>query len=365
MRFALAILILIHGLIHLAGFVKAFQLAALPQLTRSISKPVGMLWLTTAILFIIASVILLIKKDSWWIIGLAAVVTSQVLISMYWTDARYGTIANVIILIAALLSFGAWQFSQMLEKEVEEITPPAQTRTFDKSSFDNLPEIVQNWLAATGAIDQSQSNFAIIKQRGEMKSAPDGDWASFTATHWVAFSSPAFVWNATMKAGPGMYVAVRDKFLHGKGSMLVKVMSLVTLNDAIGKEIDEGALQRYLAEIVWNPSFALNSDIKWVQTDSTHATATLVDNGTSGTVTFTFDANGLIEKVEAQRFYYTGDQSKKEHWIVTMDGYKNFNGIKVPAESEITWNLKDGNYTWFRMEFKISKSIHSYLWQLP
>ncbi|HRX00696.1 MAG TPA: hypothetical protein P5280_14475 [Cyclobacteriaceae bacterium] len=352
MRFVLAILILVHGLIHVMGFVKAFQLAAIPQLTKSISKPVGLLWLTTAILLIMACAMLLIKKDSWWIIGLVAVTISQILIFAYWSDARYGTIANVIVLIAALLSFGSWQFNQMIEKEVAEITPSIQTKPIDNTTVNNLPDIVQNWLAVTGAIDQPQTNFATVKQKGEMKSAPDRDWVAFTATHWATFSGPAFVWHANMNAGVGMHVAIRDKFVSGKGTMLVKMMSLITLNEAKGEEINEGALQRYLAEIVWNPSFALNPDIQWTQTDSTHATATLVEHGTTGTVTFTFNATGLIEKVEAQRFYYTGDQSTREHWIVTMGGYRDFNGIKVPAKSEITWKLKDGDYTWFRMEIE-------------
>lgn len=352
MRYVLALLILVHGLIHLMGFAKAFEFATMPQLAKSISKSVGLLWLTAAILFVIACVLLFVKKDFWWIMGLTAVVISQILIFMYWSDARYGTIANVIVLIAALFSFGTWQFASMIEKELVEIKPATQVKAIDKTSLNNLPEVVQNWLVVTGAIDQPQTNFATIHQKGEMKSTPDGEWAPFTATHWVAFSSPAFVWSARMKAGPGMHVAIRDKFFHGKGSMLVKVMSLVTLNDAKGKEVDEGALQRYLAEIVWNPSFALNANIQWIQTDDTHATASLNDNGTSGTVTFTFDATGLIEKAEAQRFYYTGDQSTREHWIVTMSGYRDFNGIKVPAKSGITWKLKDGDYTWFRMEIK-------------
>jgi hypothetical protein len=43
MSTALAVLLVIHGLLHLMGFLKAFGLAELPQLTGPISQPLGLL----------------------------------------------------------------------------------------------------------------------------------------------------------------------------------------------------------------------------------------------------------------------------------------------------------------------------------
>ena len=48
MRIALGVLLGLHGLIHLAGFAKAFALVDLATLTQSISRPVGLLWPTTS-----------------------------------------------------------------------------------------------------------------------------------------------------------------------------------------------------------------------------------------------------------------------------------------------------------------------------
>ena len=39
------LVLIIHGLIHLLGFAKAFRFAELPQLTQPISPLVGVLWL--------------------------------------------------------------------------------------------------------------------------------------------------------------------------------------------------------------------------------------------------------------------------------------------------------------------------------
>lgn len=43
MRYLLNLLILLHGLIHLMGFAKAFNYAAVSQLTQPISKSAGVL----------------------------------------------------------------------------------------------------------------------------------------------------------------------------------------------------------------------------------------------------------------------------------------------------------------------------------
>jgi len=45
LRWVLIGLLLLHGLIHLMGFAKAFGYAELPQLTQPISREWGVLWL--------------------------------------------------------------------------------------------------------------------------------------------------------------------------------------------------------------------------------------------------------------------------------------------------------------------------------
>ena len=49
-RIVLAAIVVVHGLIHLMGFAKAFGLAALPALTQPISRSMGVVWLSAALL---------------------------------------------------------------------------------------------------------------------------------------------------------------------------------------------------------------------------------------------------------------------------------------------------------------------------
>ena len=64
MRYAFAILLALHGLIHLMGFVKSFYLTDINKQVLGISKPIGSFWLIVFILFVILSSQFLTHKKS-------------------------------------------------------------------------------------------------------------------------------------------------------------------------------------------------------------------------------------------------------------------------------------------------------------
>jgi hypothetical protein len=103
MYIALAVLMILHGLIHLMGFVKAFNLAELKEITQDISRPMGMLWLATMLVFSAAGTALLLGQTWWWPITIASIVLSQIVIALHFKEAKWGTIANVLILAGLIL----------------------------------------------------------------------------------------------------------------------------------------------------------------------------------------------------------------------------------------------------------------------
>ena len=105
LRIIIPIVTVIHGLIHLMGFLKAFQLAEIEQLNLPISKVSGIFWLLACLLMLATACTYLLKIDGWWILGMIALVISQGLILLYWPDAKFGTIANIIIGMGIWMSF--------------------------------------------------------------------------------------------------------------------------------------------------------------------------------------------------------------------------------------------------------------------
>jgi hypothetical protein len=59
--------------------------------------------------------------------------------------------------------------------------------------------------------------------------------------------------------------------------MLISVMSTVPIANSSGEEIDQGAMMRFLAEIIWLPSGALNNYIQWEYVNDTTAHATMTN----------------------------------------------------------------------------------------
>jgi len=108
MRIVLIGLIIIHSLIHLLGFAKAFKIAKVPELHQPISKVKGSLWLLASIAFGLAALLFGLEKDWWWMFSISGLVISQFLVVNDWHDARFGTIANVIILVITVIGFVIW-----------------------------------------------------------------------------------------------------------------------------------------------------------------------------------------------------------------------------------------------------------------
>lgn len=52
MKILFTIVMLLHGLIHVMGFAKAFHYGNDTILTKNISKPQGVIWLVTATFFL-------------------------------------------------------------------------------------------------------------------------------------------------------------------------------------------------------------------------------------------------------------------------------------------------------------------------
>ena len=109
LRWVLVVLLVGHGLIHLLGAAKGFGWAAVSQLKEPIGPGGGALWLLAAMLVLAAAALLATGAPTWWwAVALLAALASQIAIVTSWSDARYGTVANLILLLAAAYGFAAF-----------------------------------------------------------------------------------------------------------------------------------------------------------------------------------------------------------------------------------------------------------------
>ncbi len=110
MHIVVALVITLHALLHLLGFLKSFGLAALPELSGHTVVPltgpwprvVGMIWLFVALVLLSAAAMRALRLEDWWIVAIPGVVLSQLLIVLQWQDAKAGSAANLLIAAAII-----------------------------------------------------------------------------------------------------------------------------------------------------------------------------------------------------------------------------------------------------------------------
>ena len=354
MRIALIILIGIHGIIHLFGFFKAFGLSEFQAISQPISKTYGILWILTFLLFAISVMLILVHSNYWWVSVLLAVIISQFLIFNYWSDAKYGTIANLMILFAAIIGYETFHFTDRINRErISQFqhAPLKNQELVTEKALIGLPPIIQLWLTNSGIIGKKRITNVHLVQELQLKMKPEQEgWYNAKAEQYFTIEPPAFIWNINADMNFKLSVVGRDKFEDGKGEMIIKLLSLIPVVNAKNDEkIDQATLQRYLAEIVWFPSAALNQHIKWEALDDFSAMATMKYKGTKGSGLFYFDKDGNFQKFVAMRY---PDSKAKEpvEWTVTAKKIEKRNGIKIPIECEASWELEKGNWTWLKLK---------------
>lgn len=354
MRITYLIIIVLHGLIHLLGFVKGIGLKEVKELSLPISKPLGYAWLTATILFLSYGFLYLLNSKYAWLIGLLAVAVSQIVIIIFWKDAKFGTIPNFVILIVSIALFGYYSFQQLVQQETKDLISKAKNGKIiiiNESDISELPNPVKNWLRHSGAVGNASISIGKVTQKAEMRLKPDqNNWLPATAIQYTTVINPAFIWSVDLKMNSLLNFQGRDKYEDGKGEMLIKMNSLINVVSERGEKLDEGTLQRYLGEMVWFPSLALSPYITWEQIDENTAKATMTYKGTSGSGTFYFNSIGDITKFSALRYKGNEVDAKKHEWEVNTLGYKRFEGIKVPSKITSTWKLDEGDWTWLKLE---------------
>ncbi len=354
MKVSLAILIAIHGIIHLIGFFKAFGILEFNAITHSISKTFGLVWLLTFVLFAMTIGSMLCYFEYWWAIGVIAIILSQFLIFNNWSDTKFGTTANIMILGATIIAYSTFQFKNKVREEREQIFENSENidRTIvTKEAILKLPQTVQKWLIYSGVVGKEPISSVHLTQDLQLNMKEDQKvWHVAEADQYFTIQPPAFNWKTTMQMNSVVNIVGRDKFENGCGEMSIRMFSLIPIADAKNNEkVNEATLQRYLAEIVWFPTAALSPYIKWEPIDDQSAKAVMNYQGTEGSGIFHFDNKGEFIKFTALRFKDVKDNERKL-WTVSATKTEEHNGVKIPVKCEVRWNLGSEDWTWLKLK---------------
>jgi len=111
-RWVIAVLFVLHGLVHLLGFVVPWKLATVsgfPYRTDILSgmdvgaagaRLIGLLWLLAGLGFVAGGVALAFGASFWWAIVLCAGVLSLALATLWWQQAYAGLVIDIVALVS-------------------------------------------------------------------------------------------------------------------------------------------------------------------------------------------------------------------------------------------------------------------------
>ena len=346
MRIIYLLILLLHGTIHFMGFIKAFRLATIAQFTRDISKPMGLFWLLTGLLFIVTAILYILKKDAWSILAILAVLLSQILILFFWQDAKYGTVANIVIVVVAILAFAAASFEKSYQNDVVSAmdTTEFKKETIKEKDLNHLPTPVQKYLHYVGVLGKPKVKNFKISFEGEMR-GKDQDWFNFSSEQYNFTASPTrlFFMKAKVKGLPSFgYHRYKDR----NASMRIKLLSIFPVVNLDRQELYPTETVTFFNDLcMFAPAGLIDERIAWETIDDNTAKAIFTTNGTTISAILYFNEEGqLVNFVSKDRISVA--EMKTFPFSTPVKDYKNVNGYNLPTFGQAIWHYPDEKFVY-------------------
>jgi len=268
-----------------------------------------------------------------------------------WAGAGLGLALAAGVATEVLGSRG---FTRLVQGDVralldQALGPEASASPVSAEMLAPLPDPVRRYLAWTGVVGQPIPRMVRLRQRGRMRLGRGQPWWPLDAVQHYSVRPPGFVWVGTLGCGPLRLARARDMYQGGRGRMLVRLGSHFSVVDAEGKEMDQGAMTRYLSEMVWFPAALLGANVSFEAVDGSSARVILNDHGHTVAGTLHVDANGRPTDFVTARQRMQGETSRLATWSTPMTAYGTLAGLRLPVEGRAVWKLAGGDLEYFEV----------------
>jgi hypothetical protein len=354
MIIAFCLILLLHALIHLMGFVKAFGFAELPQLKTPISRPAGVMWLLATLLLGIALILFNKNSGAWWMPAAAGIVVSQVVITHAWKDARFGTIANILLLVPIIAAFAGSLPSSLQNRYRTEsekrLAGSSTVGTVTEENIRHCPPQIQRYLRYAGVIGKPMvRNFRALFH-GEMKRTVGGSWMEIHSSQYDFIDDPARTFYIE-----GILFGIPFKGFHfyrgGEATMEITVASLIPVADARGDKMNRSETVTFFNDMcLLAPAALVDTSIRWEQIDRSTVKAIYSCSGNTITATLVFGENGELTNFISDDRYLSADGVTYESypWETPVLSYRDIGNRTVVAEAEAKWMMPEGDYLYAR-----------------
>lgn len=344
-RWVVVVITTIHGLIHLIGVGRA-------------STP--WLWALAATLMVTTAVAMVAAPRRWWPVGVVAAGVSQVAILTSWATAGFGTVANLVVLAAALHSFaaeGPWGLRARYRLMTSGVAPSSAEHIVGEHDLSRLPSAVAEYVRRSGAIGLPVPAGFRAAIRGRIRGGVDQPWMSFTGQQMNTFAptfTRSFFIDATMRGAP---VDVLHSYVDGVATMDVRAVSLLPIVHAEGTDMNRAETVTVFNDLcVMAPAALLDAPVTWSVIDDDRVRATFSTGGHTISAELQFNADGdLVDFVSDDRLRASanGRTFTPQRWSTPLGDMRLFHLRRLPSSGDAMWHAPPPEGTFSYLEFEL------------
>jgi len=263
-------------------------------------------------------------------------------------------VAGLLVVTVGAVVLGSYRWQRSTDAALARLRDAAGRAVvarYSAAELAGLPAPVQRYFHAVLREGQRVPTSARIEQDGTFLLRPPDGWRPFRSTEHLVSHPPGFLWDAGIRAAPGLVVRVRDASIGGVGSMRASLLGVLPVVAVEGTpDIAQGALLRWLAEAAWMPTALLPSaGVLWLPLDDSTARATVGVSGVSVWLDFHFGADSLIARTfTSSRGRDVNGVSVPTPWEGRFTDYQTRGGMRIPIQGEVAWLLPQGRQAYWR-----------------
>jgi hypothetical protein len=352
MRIAFTIGVALHGLIHLLGPAKAFGWAEVTRLRQPISAGRGATWLMAAALLLATAAVFGAGWRWWWLVALPAIALSQFLIVATWGDARFGTVANGLILIPVLVSaldLRSTSFRSRFDHDSRTAlaSPLGDIPRVTEADLSSLPALMQAYLRRVGAVGRPHVRNMRVVFDAQMRFSAHSKWMESSAVQYEFFAPAArlFHMNASLY---GLPFDILHRYVGDGATFQVRIAGLVPVVDVRGATLTRAETVTLLNDVVvMAPAAVLDLPLTWEATGPRTVRTTFSNAGHTVAAVLTFSDEGdLVGFLSGDRTQEDAKGSRTFPWSTPISEYAEVDGIRVGTHGSANWIEPSGEWTY-------------------
>jgi uncharacterized protein DUF6544 len=215
-----------------------------------------------------------------------------------------------------------------------------------------LPEPMARHLRWAGAIGRPRISSVHVLHSGRFKFAASAPWLPIRGEYWITTRRPSFLWYGKVRLVPGVHLVAFDSYAEGRGRMLVKAMSTVSMVNDESTQVAQSAFGRCVAELTMAPTFFLDHNhVQCEQTGPDQVRCRVRDSGFSTDAEFFINRDGSLDRVVVIRpFTRSGGISTMERFTAKGSNPRAFAGRMLSSRLDGIWNLPEGDLHYVRFD---------------